>query len=186
MPVARLAQVQARQVEAEDLGLPSQGPEAPGGEALAAVRAQAGLQQPQVGDELHGLVVGARRRHVVGPPRPPARLERRPELAVHVAQLLAVGLAPVALLDPLDLVRERELVLLDAAQERLVHAHALGGAEVPVQALDAAPQQAQRQLVMRAQRLLGRGDRDVRVAVAVAADPARRSAGSGSGTRVPG
>ena len=41
-----------------------------------------------------------------------------------------------------------------------------------MQALDPAPQQPQRELVVRAQCLLGRGDSDERVAVAVSADPA--------------
>jgi hypothetical protein len=149
------------------------------------VRAQARLQQPQVRDELVGVAVGARMRHVVGPPGSRARLEHGAEPAVDVAQLLAVRLPLVAGIAVARLAGERERVLLEAQDELREHADPLRRAEVAVQALDPAAQQPQREVVVRAQRLLGRGHGDERVAVAVAADPAAEAQEAGS-TRTPG
>jgi hypothetical protein len=107
VPVAVLPQVEARQVEAEDLGLPHQGRQASGGQPLRAVRGEATLQEAEVRQQLVRAGIGAGADAVVGPPRPAARLQCRPQLAVDVQQLLSVGLPAVALLGPLRLFPER-------------------------------------------------------------------------------
>ncbi len=159
-------------MEAEHLGLAHERREPPVGQPPPAVGPQALPQQAEVGDERRGVAVGARVHDVVGAPGPGARVEGRPELAVDVAQLLAVRLAPVALLGPPRLVRERLGVRLQALEERGKDAQPLGRAQVAVQPLDPAPQQAQGEVVVSSEGLLRRRDRHEGVTVAIASDPA--------------
>jgi hypothetical protein len=76
------------------------------------VRAQARLQQPEIGDELVGVAVRPGLRHVIGAPRPRAGFEHGAQPAVDVTELLPVRLPPVARVAVARLGRERERVLL--------------------------------------------------------------------------
>ena len=183
MTRAVLAQVEAREVEAEDLGLPHERPQPPLREPLAPVPAQPRLQQPQVGEQLRNVGVGPRSDTVVGAPGPRRRFEGGAEAPVDVEELLAVRLAAVALLAALRLVREHLGVAAQAREKLVVDAQPLGRAEVAVEPLDAAAQQPQREVVVRPQRFLGHLDGDVGIAVAVAADPAAEAQERGAHAR---
>jgi hypothetical protein len=167
-----LAQVQRREVEAEDLGLGHEGREPARGQPLALVGPQALLHEAEVPEEGPGRSVGARARAMVGPPGSPRGLERRPELAVDERHLLAVGLADVALGRAARLVGEERRVGGHALRELGRHPVLLGRAQQSAHPVQGAPVEPQDHRPVLPQRLLGHGRGDVRVAVAVAADPA--------------
>ena len=156
-----LADVEAGEVEAEDLDLADRVVQLRGGDELPLARLQRALGEPQVGQQLRGRLVAVR-----------AVLARRAHARDQQREEAAVGLLRVAALQPRGLLGEapgellqRRLELGRAVDEPVRQRHPLG------EQLEPLGEQVQAGRAHHLERL--RGDRrgDVGVAVAVPAHP---------------
>ena len=161
MDAGVLADVEPREVEAEDLDLADDVAQVPRGGQPAAARAQAALGPPQVGEQLGRRAV-ALGRMVAG----------RPDALAHERERAPVGLLGVELVQLLGELREALGARCEQSRQPL---RGTGDALGQRDPLGEQPMRSSRKRRhcsrMRRERLERHGGRHVRVAVAVAADP---------------
>ncbi len=156
-----LADVERGEVEAEHLHLADDVAQVGRGDEARSARQEGGLDEPQVGQQLFGVVVSA-----LG-----ARGRRSHPLA-HVRERSPVGLLRVEAVEGLGQLGERRgSVGEDRCEARRVPGHPHGQRQAAGERLDAPFEEAQALLAHDVQRGHGGLRAHQRVAVAVAADP---------------